>query len=279
MTPKMLLLPILLPAVLSVVLLLLPKALRVVRDALAVAGAAVLLYYAFAFFTLKDLRFSVPWLGLGIDFDLRLYSFSSFILLALAGFLILITIYATARMKDAPRSREFMAYVFLTAAFANGAVLANNFVPLVFFWEGLLVTLYGLITTGGRPTSGRTAVKALLISGFCDFCMILGIGLLWTVSGTLTMSSASKPPSSCTRPSGRPAAMWTRSPTRWWTARCASNGFVRIIWTRFTATANGFNHLKHTSATKDSRRVSSKRAMYTTGAGKRGKSWPLIFRS
>jgi NADH-quinone oxidoreductase subunit L len=194
MTPKMLLLPILLPAVLAVLFLLLPRTLRLARDALAMAGAAVLLYYSFVFFSLKDLRFNVPWLGMGIDFDLRLYHFSSFILLALAGFLILITLYSTVKMKDAPRVREFFAYVFLTAAFANGAALANNFVPLVFFWEGLLVTLYGLITIGGRPTSGRTAVKALLISGFCDFCMILGIGLLWTVSGTLTMSEISMEP-------------------------------------------------------------------------------------
>ncbi|MGZ5439141.1 MAG: NADH-quinone oxidoreductase subunit 5 family protein [Candidatus Aminicenantales bacterium] len=190
----MLLLPILLPAVLAVVLLLLPRALRLVRDALAIAGAAVLLYYGFVFFSVKDLRFNVPWLGMGIDFDLRLYHFSSFILLALAGFLILITIYTTAKMKGAPREREFMAYVFLTAAFANGAVLANNFVPLVFFWEGLLITLYGMITIGGRPTSGRTAVKALLISGFCDFSMILGIGLLWSVAGTATMSEISVEP-------------------------------------------------------------------------------------
>jgi len=194
MTPKMLLLPILLPAVLAVVLLIIPRTLRLLRDALALAGAAVLLYYGFVFFSLKDLRFNVPWLGMGIDFDLRLYHFSSFILLALAGFLILITLYSTVKMKDAPRAREFFAYVFLTAAFANGAVLANNFVPLVFFWEGLLVTLYGLVTIGGRPTSGRTAVKALLISGFCDFSMILGIGLLWTVSGTLTMSQVSVEP-------------------------------------------------------------------------------------
>jgi len=194
MTPKMLLLPILLPALLAVVLLLLPRALRLLRDALAIAGAAVLLYYGFVFFSVKDLRFNVPWLGLGIDFDLRLYHFSSFILLALAGFLILITIYTTAKMKDAPRGREFMAYIFLTAAFANGAVLANNFVPLVFFWEGLLVTLYGMITIGGRPASGRTAVKALLISGFCDFSMILGIGLLWTLAGTATMSEISVEP-------------------------------------------------------------------------------------
>jgi formate hydrogenlyase subunit 3/multisubunit Na+/H+ antiporter MnhD subunit len=194
MTPKMLLLPILLPAVLSVILLLLPRTLRLLRDVLAVLGAGVLLYYGFVFFSLKDLRYTVPWLGLGIDFDLRLYHFSSFILLALTGFLLLLALYTTVKMKDAPRGREFMAYLFLTAAFANGATLANNFVPLLFFWEGLLVTLYTMITVGGRPLSGRTAVKALLISGFCDFCLILGIGLLWAVSGTATMSEISVAP-------------------------------------------------------------------------------------
>jgi len=194
MTPKILLLPILGPAILAAVLLLLPRTLRLLRDVLAVAGAAGLLYEAFALFAVKDLRFDVPWLGLGIDFDLRLYHFSSFILVALAGFLLLIALYTTVKMKDAPRGREFMAYLFLTAAFANGAALANNFVPLVFFWEGLLVTLYALITIGGRPTSGRTAVKALLISGFCDFCLILGIGILWSITGTATMSEISVEP-------------------------------------------------------------------------------------
>lgn len=194
MTPKMLLLPILLPAVLAVVLLLIPRGVRLLREILSVAGAAVLAYFAFVLFSMKNLELSVPWLGMGIDFELRLYQFSAFILLALAGFLVLITLYATSKMKDAPRAREFFAYVFLTAAFANGAVLANNFVPLLFFWEGLLVTLYGLITIGGQPTSGRTAVKALLISGFCDFSMIMGIGLVWSLSGTLTMSKVSLEP-------------------------------------------------------------------------------------
>jgi formate hydrogenlyase subunit 3/multisubunit Na+/H+ antiporter MnhD subunit len=194
MTPKMLLIPILGPAVLAVLLLLLPRRLRLLRDVLAVGGAAAIVYQAFALFAVKDLRFSVPWLGLGIDFDLRLYHFSSFILLALAGFLILITLYTTVKRRGMPREREFMAYVFLTAAFANGAVLANNFVPLLFFWEGLLVTLYGMITIGGRPASGRTAVKALLIGGFCDFSLILGIGMLWSVAGTATLSEISVEP-------------------------------------------------------------------------------------
>ena len=194
MTPKMLLLPILLPAVLAAVLMVLPRTLKLLRDVLAVAGAAVLVYYGFVFFAVKDLRYTVPWLLHGIDFDLRLYQFSAFILLALAGFLILIALYATVKMKNAPREREFMAYVFLTAAFANGAALANNFVPLLFFWEGLLITLYGLIALGGRLTSTRTAVKALLISGFCDFSMILGIAMAWSVAKTATLSEISIEP-------------------------------------------------------------------------------------
>jgi NADH-quinone oxidoreductase subunit L len=171
MTPKMLLLPILLPAVLAAILLLLPRTLRLLRDVLAVAGATVLVYYGFVFFSVG---LATPSLArLGIDFDLRLYHFSSFILLALAGFLILITVYTTVKMKDAPRGREFMAYIFLTAAFANGAALANNFVPLVFFWEGLLITLYGMITIGGRLRATAVRRSSSADSATPD----LGIGL------------------------------------------------------------------------------------------------------
>ncbi len=194
MTPKMLLLPILLPAALTVVMFLIPKGVRLLREVLATAGAAVLLYYGFVFFSVKNLDWSVPWLGMGIDFELRLYHFSSFILLALSGFLFLIVLYSTVKMRGNSRIREYYAYIFLTAAFANGAALANNFVPLVFFWEGLLVSLYGFITIGGKPTSNRTAVKSLMISGFCDFSLLLGIGLVWSISGTLTLSEVAVDP-------------------------------------------------------------------------------------
>jgi NADH-quinone oxidoreductase subunit L len=97
-------------------------------------------------------------------------------------------------MKNLPRIREYYGYVFLTAALGNGAVLANNFVPFIFFWEGLLLTLYGLITLGAKKDSNRTAVKSFILGGFCDFCMILGVGLLWAQTGTLTMSDISVKP-------------------------------------------------------------------------------------
>ncbi len=193
MTPNTLLWPILLPALAAVLCLAVPKGVKLVREAVSLLAALGTLYLAIKLFGVKTLELRLPWLGNGVDFELRLFHFSSFILLALSGFLVLIVLYSTAKMKDHDHARGYYFYVLLSAALANGAVLADNFVPLVFFWEGLLVTLYLLISIGGK-LSHRTAVKAFIISGLCDFCMILGVGILWSMSGTLTLSQISIKP-------------------------------------------------------------------------------------
>ncbi len=194
MTPTSLLLPILVPAGAAILVFLLPRGARVLREVLAVAGSIAMFAIAVALFGARPLEFRKPWLGGGVDFELRLDNFSAFILAALAAFLVLVVLYSTSKMRSSPRAKEFQAYLLLTGALAAGAVLADNFVPLLFFWEGLLVTLYGMITIGGKPNSPRTATKSLLISGFCDFCLILGIGLIWSLTGTLTMSEVSVAP-------------------------------------------------------------------------------------
>lgn len=187
MNPQNLLIPVLLPLLLALFSFLLPQRVKWLREIISVLGAALFAYIAFVFFGQKELFYTLPWLGHGIDFELRLYQFSQFILLALGAVVFLITLYSTVKTAGNPRNREYYGYVFLTAAMASGAILANNFVPLVFFWEGLLITLYALINLGGK-NAHRTAVKSFIIGGFCDFCMILGIAILWAQTGTLRMS-------------------------------------------------------------------------------------------
>lgn len=193
MNPGVLLIPILVPAGLALISFFLPGRNRIVRDLIMVAGTGYLLYNAFTFLGAKELALTFPWAGPGLDFDLRLYGFNSFILLWVNVFVFLITLYSATKMATHPRVREYYGYVMLTLALAGGALLANNFVILIFFWEGLLFTLYALIALG-VPDSHRTAIKALIISGFCDFCLIFGVGLLWYLTGTFKMSEVSIAP-------------------------------------------------------------------------------------
>jgi len=200
MNCSVLLVPVLLPAALAIVCLGIPARSRFIRDAAAVIGSIALLYYGVVFFVVKDLSLFLPWTtagGFSLALDFRLYPFSAFILLWITVFTALVILYSTVKMSSVSRSTEYYTYIFLTAAFASGAVLSNNLILLVFFWEGLLLTLYGLITIGGK-NSYKTALKSLLIVGFCDFCMILGIVLLWTQTRTFRISDIAVRPEGVT---------------------------------------------------------------------------------
>ncbi|MRR51434.1 MAG: NADH-quinone oxidoreductase subunit L [Rhodocyclaceae bacterium] len=189
MNPSILLIPILVPVIAGVAALLLPKTLKWGREGLAVAASLLTMAYAWVIFAQggEGLRLFLPWTSFGVNFDLYAYHFPRFILLAAAGFELLLALYSASFMHGAWRSREYFAYFLVTAGLANGAILANNFVVLLFFWEALLVTLYAMITLGHKQAH-VTATKALVISGLADFCMILGIVFAWHLSGTMTMS-------------------------------------------------------------------------------------------
>lgn len=186
-----LLFPILIPAAAAICVFLLPKADRWFKAAFAlIASAGALLLAALLYGKTADL--TVAWGGYGMDFSLRLYSFSGFILLAASAFAFLIVLYSSASMKGKPLTRQYYAFLLLTLAFVNGAVLANNLVVMLFFWEGLLVMLYAMITTGGAKAS-PTAVKALVLNGVADFCLLLGVVMAGFAAGTLQMDKINLP--------------------------------------------------------------------------------------
>jgi formate hydrogenlyase subunit 3/multisubunit Na+/H+ antiporter MnhD subunit len=190
MTSEFLFLPILLPAVFGAAMFLIPARRKGLAGWLALFGTAALLAGCGYFLSVNaETTLNLPWLDGIVSFDLRLYSFNGFILfwIALTGFLV--SLFSLIKVKALPRVREYYGYILLTLAAAGGSLLADNFVVFLFFWEGLLLTMYGLITLGAG-NAPRTAVKAFLISAFCDFCLILGIAILWSVNGSPRMSGA-----------------------------------------------------------------------------------------
>jgi NADH:ubiquinone oxidoreductase subunit 5 (subunit L)/multisubunit Na+/H+ antiporter MnhA subunit len=191
MNPFWLFWPILVPVVLGLLVLLVSAEDRWKKEMLVLVAVIVNILVAIMLFG-QELRLTLAWGGFGIDFDMKLYQFSSFILLATAGFALLIGLYSVIFMRGKSYLKQFYLYFLLTLAMVNGAVLSNNLVVMLFFWEGLLVTLFGMIMTGGKDKF-PTAVKALVLAGIADLCLMLGIGMTGYLAGTLAIDQIHLP--------------------------------------------------------------------------------------
>jgi len=182
---------ILLPFIAGLLVLLTPDRLKGAKEGIVLIASFAGLAIASLLFK-QNIMFTVPWFGFGIDLAFRLYHFSAFIILAIAGFAVAVSLYSTVFMWGKEKLNQFYAYLLFTVAFANGAVLANNLILMLFFWEGLLLTLFGMIIIGRREAF-KTAIKAFGIVGITDLCMMLGIALTGSLADTFTMSSISLP--------------------------------------------------------------------------------------
>lgn len=188
-----LLFPIILPLCFAAVLLFMNSSMKGLRGAVAVTGALANFALA-AFLFKKDISLTIPWAGFGMDFSLKLMQFNGFVVLAAAFFTLAIVIYSLAFLKEkyAAITGKFYFYLFLATAMTNGAVLADNLIVMIFFWEGILIPLYGMIALGHKDAY-KTAMKAFIIVGISDFCILLGIALAGHISGTMTISQMSIP--------------------------------------------------------------------------------------
>ncbi|MFA6132676.1 MAG: proton-conducting transporter membrane subunit [Phycisphaerae bacterium] len=189
----MLLLPIVLPFLAGAAALLLGRRAGALGGPLAVVATAINLVVAIVLFRQGgEVTFVAPWATLGMEFSLRAYQFSNFIVLAAAGFGLLVSLYCVKFMCDRKHANQFYCYMLISLALVNGAVLANNLIAMLFFWEGLLGALFGIIAIG-RPGAWKTATKAFVIVGISDLCMMLGIALTYHLAGTLTISKINLP--------------------------------------------------------------------------------------
>jgi NADH-quinone oxidoreductase subunit L len=191
MTDSFILLPIAIPFIAGLVVLLISQRIQSVKEAIALLATAATLGLTITLYG-ENINFSIPWTGFGIDFALRLYHFSAFILVAASAFSFLFVLYSCSFMRDKPYLNQFYSYLLITLAMANGAVLSDNLVLMLFFWEGLMLTMFGMIAIG-RPGAYKTAIKAFIIVGGTDLCLMLGIGIAGHLAGTMTISKISLP--------------------------------------------------------------------------------------
>lgn len=181
MSGSILLLPVIIPFAASILVLILPKKYENINKILALLTVVTDLAVSMLILG-KKLSLFIPYGGFQFDISLKLYSFNGFIYLAASSIAFLTMLYSIVYMNGRTHNRLFYSCMLLTLSFIDGAILSNNLIIMLFFWEGLLIPLFGMIMSGGRDAS-NTAVKAFVLSGTADLCMMAGVGLTVYLSG------------------------------------------------------------------------------------------------
>lgn len=177
---------IVIPAALGLLFLAVRNKFRYFQESTGLIIAAYLIYLVISIWG-RNVTINIPWAGFGINLQFRFYAFSQFIAAAIAIMTFLIMLYSIKFMEEHPRKHLYYALLFLSEATAMGAVLANNLAVMLFFWESVLIILFLMINLG-KEKAYRTGLKAFIIVGLSDLCLMLGVAIAGAQAGTLVMS-------------------------------------------------------------------------------------------
>ena len=112
---------------------------------------------------------------------------SRLIVLFTSLFSFLILLYSLVYIKEG-KARNYYPYFLITIGCSYGAVLSDNLLLFITFWGILGITLYKLIP-GNSEESSATAKKTLILIGASDSIMLIGIALIWRLTGSLNISN------------------------------------------------------------------------------------------
>jgi NADH-quinone oxidoreductase subunit L len=133
----------------------------------------------------------VDWITVGsfsVGLDLLVDQLSVVKVLVVTGVGTLIHVYSIGYMRDDPRYSRFFAYLNLFAASMLLLVLADNALLLYVGWEGVGLCSYLLIGFWfEKPSAANAAKKAFIVNRIGDFSFLIGIFLLSSTVGSLTL--------------------------------------------------------------------------------------------
>jgi len=197
---------ILIPIAAGILLFLVPDKYNLIKGVFSLSVSLVtgyltlsLLSSAFRMVALDDVAAILCTSFLGVNLPQDTSSFltitadniSKLIIVFISLFAFLILLFSLAYIKQG-RVKNYYTWFLVTLGCSYGAVLADNLLLFLTFWGILGITLYKLIP-GRDQESSATAKKTLILIGASDTIMIVGIAMLWRLTGSLSMNAISLP--------------------------------------------------------------------------------------
>ena len=133
--------------------------------------------------------------SVGAAFELRWDPLASLMTLVITGVGSLIHLYSIGYMHGDERFSRFFTYLNLFAASMLTLVLANNFAMMFVGWELVGLCSFLLISFWyTRPSAAAAGKKAFIVNRIGDFAFLIGLMVLFTSFGTLSMSTILEAP-------------------------------------------------------------------------------------
>ena len=123
--------------------------------------------------------------SLGIFFKFNYLSF--FVGTFIVFFSLLVLFYSLGAMRGGKGLVRYYFYLLLAALVALGAVFSNHLIVFLVFWGFMGLLLYLLIGFGQKERTPQTAKKAFIIVVGADAFMMVGIAIVWKLTGSLRM--------------------------------------------------------------------------------------------
>jgi formate hydrogenlyase subunit 3/multisubunit Na+/H+ antiporter MnhD subunit len=186
------------PLLTGVLLFIIPDRIRFIKELISLVVILVLTVYSIVLYTsgervidLQDVfTGGISIFGMHLPAEnfkvfFRVDNMSKLIVLFLGIFGFLILLYCFIYNKE--RIKNFYSFYLITLGASFGVVMSDNLLFFIILWGLLGITLYKLIP-GVDENSSYAAKKTLIIVGASDGIMILGIAILWKITGTLSMT-------------------------------------------------------------------------------------------
>lgn len=157
----------------GLVVRIIPDKVKFVKEVIALITNLILFSFAVILFG-----------KVGVSGEWFIYdNLSKIAFLGITIFSLLITIYSFSYMGNREFKNKYYAYLLWTVSCGIGAVFSNHLILFAVFWGFLGATLYLLINLGGEEAS-LPAKKTFIIVGGTDSFLLLGIGILWVLTGS-----------------------------------------------------------------------------------------------
>ena len=123
---------------------------------------------------------------LSVDWALRIDTLTVVMLVVVNTVSALVHLYSIGYMHEDPHRPRFFAYLSLFTFAMLMLVTADNLVQMFFGWEGVGLASYLLIGFWfQKPTANAAAIKAFVVNRVGDFGFVLGICLVFVLTGSV----------------------------------------------------------------------------------------------